>query len=112
MSWDSYRKLDDNKEVNEDAQDYSWHLEHMPLLHSGFLETTKGRKPKSRLVLTLIFTRAKYVLKLTDRVSHKVAWIEHPPLENLFEWLEAEIKIGNIFWEIEEWDKPQGNSFS
>lgn len=112
MSWDSYRKLDDDAAVNHDANDFSWEEDHIPLLHSGFIETTTGRKPKCRLVLTVLFTRGQYVLKLTDRVSHKVAWVDGPPLANLFEWLEDQIKVGGINWEIEEWNKPEGTSFS
>ena len=112
MSWDSYRKLRDDEEVNHDGGSCEWELEHIPLLHSGFLETTNDRKPKCRLVISVMFTRQKYVMKLTDRVSHKVAWIENPPLANLFEWLEDRIKTHELNWEIEDWDKPQRTSFS
>lgn len=111
MTWDSYRKLSDDTEVNQDAKSFPWEEEHIPLLHSGFLECTKGRKPKCRLVITLLFTRGQYVMKLTDRVSHKVAWIDSPPLANIFEWLEDHIKTGEVNWESEDWQTNNGNEF-
>lgn len=112
MSWNSYRKLADENEVNHDDREFKWESEHIPILHSGFQEMTADKKPKCRLVITLMYTRGRYVLKLTDRVSHKAAWIEDPPLENLIGWLEEQIVAGEIFWESEDPNFGNRSNFS
>lgn len=105
MSWESYRKLDDEKQVNEDPKDYTWEKQKIPILHTGFTELTVGARPKGRLSLTLMLVRGSYRVKLYDRVSQKSAWMELETLECFLEVVESHVKNHLLTWENDQW-KP------
>ena len=103
MTWESYRRLVEDKEVNVDTTDWSWEEEHIPLLHSGFLESTTGKKPRARLSITLVFAKGHYSAKVSDRVSRCSVWLELAGLNEFLLNIEELIKAGDIHWENDEW---------
>jgi hypothetical protein len=103
MSWESYRKLADNEAAADGPVVDKWAEKNCPLLYSGFCETTFTGPKRSRLTMTLFMSKGEWRVKVVDRTSRKIAWLECESLEAFFENCEAVLKAGTIQWDDDKY---------
>lgn len=98
MDYAEYRKLAAARAVNEDKHDFSWELEHIPTVHSGFLQSLNGDDSKSVLRLTYYYSKGSYHCLLLDRSAREKAFINVGTLGEGLAIVEEAMKNNTLEW--------------
>ena len=105
MDYAEYRKLAAAKEATTDRHDFSWEQEHIPLLHSGFLQCLGGDHSKSVLRLTFYYSNGSYHGLLMDRQAREKAFIDVGTLCEGLAAVEEGMKMNTLDWRQDNWDQ-------
>lgn len=98
MSYTEQRDARKSSEVNNTRHEFEWELEHVPLLHSGFMEPTPNRPEYGILFLSIWFANGSYRIRLQDRGNDEKAFLDCGTLDGVFQLLEQHLIAGTLDW--------------
>ncbi len=108
MSYVEQKKKRQEESVNVGRFDFGWEVEHLPTLHSGFLEPCAGDESKSTLFLSLWFSNGSYRFRLQDRSSDEKAFGECGTLAEAFSTIEEKLNAGTLDWSPDKRGRSNG----
>lgn len=79
-------------------EDHSWEEEKIPLLHSGFLETTTHGDPKSVLSVQFFYSHGRYRVRIIDRQNNEQAFLDVYTIVGCFEKIEIALGGDALDW--------------
>lgn len=108
MSYAEQRKQRQESEVNVGRHDFGWEEEHLPTLHSGFLEPCAGNADRSTLFLSLWFANGSYRFRLQDRSSDEKCFGDTGTLAEAFTVIERMLNDGTLDWSPDKRARSNG----
>ena len=105
MDYAEYRAERASQETNADRHDFSWEQEHIPLLHSGFLQSLPGDVTKSCLRLTFFYSKGSYHCLLMDKETREKAFLNVETLGEGLAAVEEALRNSTLDWVQDEYDR-------
>lgn len=103
------REARKKKEGNFDRHNFEEEKEHLPLLHSGFIETCSNDPTKSAFFLTIWFANGSYRGCLLDREAGEKAFVDFGELMDTFAKLQTGLDTLTLDWQPDNRSKYSRN---
>ena len=98
MHYSDMREAQKNELVNQDPNHHKWEMDTIPILHSGLSTGCVNDPQKQILFLSIYYNDRSYVVRLQDRSTKEIAFLEVDSLKDVFKVLELKLKTGKLPW--------------